>query len=266
MDEAAIRRLKRDKQAFFLPYYESIVREHPEGIRTRDIKSKVRTRVLAEHGFDPFDGSIVGRNPTGAVRSEQWANNLISNQVPMDRVLVVTSGTRQVRLFPLTPSDTAVPQPAGRKRRRIDQAVADAASTRAPALVETAGGRSYTRSPALAEYVRQTSEYKCTARGKSCLLFQGRDGNPYIEVHHVIPMSEQSGTSFNLDCLSNMVALCPACHMRLHRADFAEAQRVLKDLLRTYEAVRKVSFSRCMEASGLGCDEQDLLAYYGVEA
>lgn len=36
-------------------------------------------------------------------------------------------------------------------------------------------------------------------------------GEPYLEVHHVIPLS-QNGP----DEISNAVALCPACHRELH--------------------------------------------------
>lgn len=42
-------------------------------------------------------------------------------------------------------------------------------------------------------------------------FFRKSDGTPYLEVHHIIPLS-QGGK----DCLENTVALCPNCHRKRH--------------------------------------------------
>lgn len=41
--------------------------------------------------------------------------------------------------------------------------------------------------------------------------FETKEGKPYLEVHHVIPLS-MDGT----DDLTNTLALCPNCHRRMH--------------------------------------------------
>ena len=41
--------------------------------------------------------------------------------------------------------------------------------------------------------------------------FKRKDGRPFLEVHHRIPLSEGGK-----DMLNNMIALCPTCHQEAH--------------------------------------------------
>lgn len=41
--------------------------------------------------------------------------------------------------------------------------------------------------------------------------FTLRDGSPYLEAHHIVPLGKGGK-----DDLSNLVALCPNCHRKLH--------------------------------------------------
>lgn len=41
--------------------------------------------------------------------------------------------------------------------------------------------------------------------------FLDKKGNPYLEAHHIVPLAEDGP-----DIESNMVALCPNCHRRMH--------------------------------------------------
>lgn len=43
--------------------------------------------------------------------------------------------------------------------------------------------------------------------------FTLRDGTPYLEIHHIVPLGKGGK-----DDLSNLVALCPNCHRKLHLA------------------------------------------------
>jgi len=38
----------------------------------------------------------------------------------------------------------------------------------------------------------------------------------YVEAHHLIPISQQSGFHASLDVVANVVALCANCHRLLH--------------------------------------------------
>jgi 5-methylcytosine-specific restriction endonuclease McrA len=50
--------------------------------------------------------------------------------------------------------------------------------------------------------------------------FNKSDGEPYLEVHHVVPLAEKG-----LDKTTNAVALCPNCHRRCHHSKDADAAR-----------------------------------------
>lgn len=47
--------------------------------------------------------------------------------------------------------------------------------------------------------------------------FNGADGLPYLEVHHVRQLAD-NGT----DTVTNAVALCPNCHRELHYGENAQ--------------------------------------------
>ncbi|EPD6202515.1 HNH endonuclease [Enterobacter hormaechei] len=68
----------------------------------------------------------------------------------------------------------------------------------------------YVRDPAVKAWVLQQSKGLCEQCGENA-PFSIMGGYPYLEVHHVIPLS-LSGA----DTVNNCVALCPNCHRALH--------------------------------------------------
>ena len=68
----------------------------------------------------------------------------------------------------------------------------------------------YVRDPAVKAWVLQAANGHC----EGCAApapFKGTDGLPFLEVHHVMPLS-----SHGSDTTANAVALCPNCHRRCH--------------------------------------------------
>ena len=77
------------------------------------------------------------------------------------------------------------------------------------------------------EYVRL---YALRRAGDNCQLclqkapFSRSDGSPYLEVHHIVPLS-QGGS----DSIDNVCALCPNCHRKMHIiADSDDVSKLLK--------------------------------------
>lgn len=87
----------------------------------------------------------------------------------------------------------------------------------------------FIRDPAVKSWVLRESKGICEGCD-SPAPFVGSDGLPYLEVHHVMPLS-----SFGSDRISNAVALCPNCHRRCH---FAADRDEFK--LSLYEKVRRL--------------------------
>lgn len=70
--------------------------------------------------------------------------------------------------------------------------------------------RQISRSPYIKAYALQRSHGICQLCGNHA-PFNDSDGNPYLEIHHVIWLS-QGGS----DSLDNVAALCPNCHRKMH--------------------------------------------------
>jgi len=102
-------RLRVEKQSYFLPYYQEIVSRHPDGIFAADVKGLVAQQLLDDFGIDIFDPGQTGLNEsTGDSRADQWANNLVSNHVLDEYMLVLRSN--RATLYPGA-TDNSVPFP-----------------------------------------------------------------------------------------------------------------------------------------------------------
>ncbi len=79
----------------------------------------------------------------------------------------------------------------------------------------------YERDPLVRAWVLQKANGRCErCNGRA---FLDRDGEPYLEGHHITPLSEGGP-----DTPENTAALCPNCHRMLHHsADAAELRTAL---------------------------------------
>lgn len=75
--------------------------------------------------------------------------------------------------------------------------------------------RKFKRDPLKAKRAIVYSNYKCNIDNfhKS---FMTKRNFPYMEAHHLIPLSAQDQFDVSLDVEANIVCLCPNCHKRLH--------------------------------------------------
>ncbi|MFG6653717.1 HNH endonuclease [Scandinavium sp. M-37] len=89
----------------------------------------------------------------------------------------------------------------------------------------------YFRDPAVKAWVLQKSKGFCEHCGKSA-PFSIIGGHPYLEVHHVIPLSASGA-----DTISNCVALCPNCHRAFHYSECA--QELIESLYLNIERLRR---------------------------
>ncbi|MCO6161015.1 HNH endonuclease [Asaia lannensis] len=86
----------------------------------------------------------------------------------------------------------------------------------------------YQRSPSIAAQTRARAGSNCEMPGCTQPLFRGLDGNVYLEVHHITPLSENGA-----DNLTNTAALCPTCHRAQHYAiDSAQRRQQLQQMRR----------------------------------
>lgn len=81
--------------------------------------------------------------------------------------------------------------------------------TSKPAVV-TSTTTNFVRDPAVKAWVLQTTKGTCEGCDNPA-PFVTQDGLPYLEVHHVMPLSSRGS-----DTITNAAALCPNCHRRCH--------------------------------------------------
>jgi hypothetical protein len=82
------------------------------------------------------------------------------------------------------------------------------------------------RDPAIVAYAKVRAGHKCEVSGCEMLLFLTSAGRPFVEVHHIRPLSE-GGT----DTIQNVACVCPSHHREAHHgADAALIEGRLRTL------------------------------------
>ena len=99
-------------------------------------------------------------------------------------------------------------------------------------------GESFVRDPAIVAWVLRAAKAICECCRKPA-PFSRREGDPYLEVHHVVRLAEGGP-----DIVENAVALCPNCHRELH---YGGRARELRQKL--YRSVTRLRPSQGEEAS-----------------
>lgn len=104
-----------------------------------------------------------------------------------------------------------------------------------PVPVESASRTLYKRAVSVAKYVLARADGRCEYC-EQLAPFLRRNGNPYLETHHIERLSDGG-----LDSPLHMAALCPGCHRRAHYGqDSATVNNVLRARVKSLEAASPV--------------------------
>jgi predicted HNH restriction endonuclease len=110
---------------------------------------------------------------------------------------------------------------------------------------------SFRRNPELAKKSILLANYQCDL-DKSHKTFITKNGKPYMEAHHLIPLSTQDYFDYSLDVDANIVCLCPNCHRKLHYGN-----NLTNDLIKLYED--RIHYLRL---SGIDISFEELIELY----
>lgn len=105
------------------------------------------------------------------------------------------------------------------------------------------------------------SEFKCEVNEEHKTFLQP-NGNSYMEGHHLIPCTEKNSIMIfekykrNIDCVENIVCLCPNCHRAIHFGDKNTKKKII-DVL--YEK-RNNELSKV----GIKISKKELYEMYGL--
>lgn len=74
----------------------------------------------------------------------------------------------------------------------------------------------YERNPLNRELCIAAKGYHCNICGFDFLKYYGEIGRRYIQVHHIVPVS-QIGPKYKIDPIKDLIPVCANCHAMLHR-------------------------------------------------
>lgn len=83
-----------------------------------------------------------------------------------------------------------------------------------------------------------------------------------MEGHHLIPCTVSNTEHFwseykrNIDCVENIICLCPTCHRRIHFGSKDEKDTIIRDLYK-----KQIS---SLQAAGLNISIDELLSLYDI--
>lgn len=72
---------------------------------------------------------------------------------------------------------------------------------------------------------KRRSNWQCELNSNHITFISNANKKPYMEAHHLIPMSAQDYFDYTLDFADNIVCLCPNCHRKIHHATDEEKKR-----------------------------------------
>lgn len=147
---------------------------------------------------------------------------------------------RRVWIFPLRLVNTSSPVPIPKEFTALKQEQKERQARRltdemlrqrinfmpSKASTRQVSTTTYERNSYVAEYARRRARGKCQLCEQPA-PFNDRNGQPFLEVHHIIWLSRGGE-----DTINNTVALCPNCHRKMHVLDLAaDREKIQKKVI-----------------------------------
>lgn len=107
------------------------------------------------------------------------------------------------------------------KESNVNDDVADDAYKVAPVIaIKTQVAMKFERNPLLGKLAIKIAYYTCEYDRLHKTFTSQSTQKPYMEAHHFIPIAFQKAMwdkyHINIDCVENLVSLCPTCHKAFH--------------------------------------------------
>lgn len=127
---------------------------------------------------------------------------------------------------------------------------------RATKSVKTISGYAYSRNPYESLVAKSSSNWICELDNTHFTFLSSLSDEPFVEAHHLIPMSVQDDFSNTLDFADNIISLCPNCHRLVHHSELSTRKKAIIKLFETRKHLYK--------NHGIEINQKTLLTYYGV--
>lgn len=119
----------------------------------------------------------------------------------------------------------------------VNPDVAVGASEIAPAQYnETSISKKYRRNPLLGRIAIQNAYYACENDHEHKTFKSAKTQKNFMEAHHLVPVKYQQKIwqkyNINVDCVENIVSLCPTCHRAFHNGTKEVKAQLIENIYR----------------------------------
>lgn len=112
----------------------------------------------------------------------------------------------------------------------ITEAAIEKKQPRRPPIRNQEGKEVYGRRVSVSAAALEEAGYKCIVDPSHVTFISKATKNPYVESHHIIPLSKQEEFEYELDQIANITALCPNCHRLIHYGTDEQREELLRKL------------------------------------
>lgn len=147
------------------------------------------------------------------------------------------------------------------KETNINENAGEGAHTVEPVAVSKFDvGRRFRTNPLLGKIAIKKAYYSCEKDYQHETFISKKTQQKYMEAHHLIPVCFQKEVwdkyHINIDCVENLVSLCPTCHKAIHYGTKEVQRKMISEL-----------FTRCApkyKAIGLNITLEEIFKFYKI--
>lgn len=122
------------------------------------------------------------------------------------------------------------------KEENINFKIAKDAYKNEPRFSESKHGIKVLKNPIYGKIAIKQSVYKCNVDNNHKTFESKKTKRDFMEAHHLIPMNKAKDVfkqqNINIDCIENLVSLCPNCHRAVHYGSNQVKKEILKNLFK----------------------------------
>lgn len=118
----------------------------------------------------------------------------------------------------------------------VNSDVAEGAYKIAPVILDDDKkiSKKYKRNPLLGKIAIQKAYYCCEHNPNHETFISAKSHKNFMEAHHLVPVKYQqliwAKYSINVDCVENIVSLCPTCHRAFHNGTKEVKVKIIEDI------------------------------------
>ncbi|MCE4957997.1 HNH endonuclease [Macrococcoides caseolyticum] len=126
----------------------------------------------------------------------------------------------------------------------------------APEPIELNNVKRYRRNILAVKKAKESANWICEFDEKHVTFINNFDKKPFVEAHHLIPMSIQDLFIYSIDIPDNIICLCPNCHRRIHYGVKTDKREMINKFYK--DRVEKINEYK------ISCELKDLELFYGI--